>query len=284
MGQRAGPWPGEAFHCHLPRNLILTKKFGDGAHLAFAGHVDVVPPGKDWDSEPFDPVIKEGFIYSRGAQDMKSGVAAFVCACKYAKKFNGTLSMILTSDEEGNAIFGTLEALKFMRDNDALPDFAVVAEPTCDKIFGDTIKVGRRGSINGKLTIKGVQGHAAYPLKCVNPVHQLASVFYKFAGRDMDSGSEFFDPSKIVITDIRGGMEVCNVTPNDVKVMFNVRNSTQTNLQNLKDYIDELFGEFNYDLEINQSSKPFLTDEESQIVKAMRSSVEKFCEMTRSRQ
>ncbi|WP_169974354.1 MULTISPECIES: succinyl-diaminopimelate desuccinylase [unclassified Campylobacter] len=259
------------------KNLILTKKFGDGPHLAFAGHVDVVPPGNGWDSDPFEPILKDGFIYARGSQDMKGGVAAFVCACKEAKNFKGTLSIILTSDEEGDAIYGTKEALKFMEENHMLPDFAVVAEPTCDKILGDTIKVGRRGSINGKLIIKGVQGHAAYPAKCINPVHQLASVFYKFAGYDMDNGSEFFDPSKIVITDIRGGMEVCNVTPGEVKVMFNVRNSIQTNAENLKDYIKELFGEFEYELEINQNAKPFLTDKDSKIVKSIQNSVIKIC-------
>lgn len=265
------------------KNLILSKKFGNAAHLAFAGHVDVVPAGEGWSTDPFEPTKKDGFIYARGTQDMKSGVAAFVCACKQIctevsageLKFDGTLSMILTSDEEGDAIYGTLEALKFMQERGNLPDFAVVAEPTCDKIFGDTIKIGRRGSINGNLVINGVQGHAAYPSKCVNPAHQLATVFHKFAGFDLDEGSEFFDASKIVITDIRGGMEVCNVTPSSVKVMFNVRNSTQTDVQRVKDYINELFGEFDYKLEIKQSSKPFLTDSSSDIVKAMQNSVTK---------
>ncbi|WP_169940551.1 succinyl-diaminopimelate desuccinylase [Campylobacter sp. RM15925] len=263
------------------KNLMLTKKFGSGAHLAFAGHVDVVPAGENWSSEPFDPVQKDGFIYARGAQDMKSGVAAFVCACKQIcseislgkVKFDGTLSMILTSDEEGDAIYGTLEALKFMKENESLPEFAVVAEPTCDKIFGDTIKVGRRGSINATLVINGIQGHAAYPDKCVNPTHQLASVFHKFAGFDLDEGGDFFDASKIVITDIRGGMQVCNVTPSSVKVMFNIRNSTKTDVTRVQDYVKELFGEFDYSLDIKQSSKPFLTDSNSAVVKALQNSV-----------
>lgn len=260
------------------KNLILSKKFGDGVHLCFAGHIDVVPPGEGWSSEPFSPACKDGYIYARGAQDMKSGVAAFVCACKQIcsdislgkAKFDGTLSMIITSDEEGDGIYGTLEALKFMKAQGNLPEFAVVAEPTCDKIFGDTIKVGRRGSINAKLVINGVQGHAAYPSKCVNPAHQLASVFHKFAGFDLDGGSEFFEPSKIVITDIRGGMEVCNVTPSSVSVMFNVRNSTKTDLDSVKNYVAKLFGEFDYTLDIKQSSKPFLTHKDSLVVRALR--------------
>ncbi|MFW5619355.1 MAG: M20/M25/M40 family metallo-hydrolase, partial [Campylobacter hyointestinalis] len=111
------------------KNLILTKKFGSGAHLCFAGHIDVVPAGEGWDSDPFEPELKDGFIYARGAQDMKSGVAAFLCACKDATKFDGTLSVILTSDEEGDGVFGTFEALKYLKEKDRLPDFAIVAEP-----------------------------------------------------------------------------------------------------------------------------------------------------------
>lgn len=249
------------------KNLILSKEFSkNGTHLAFAGHIDVVPPGDGWSCDPFSAICENGYIYGRGTQDMKSGVAAFLWACKNLKSFNGKISIILTSDEEGEAVFGTLEALKFMKENDDLPEFAIVAEPTCDKHFADTIKVGRRGSINGILTIKGMQGHVAYPEKCINPAHELAKVFSKFAGFDLDSGSEFFSPSKIVITDIRGGIQTCNVTPNDIKIMFNVRNSDKTSKDDLQRYIDKIFSGIKYDLVLKQSSKPFLTDKDSLVV------------------
>ncbi|MBE3022807.1 succinyl-diaminopimelate desuccinylase [Campylobacter sp. 7477a] len=255
------------------KNLILTKKFGDGRHICFAGHIDVVPSGDDWSSDPFCPVIKDGYIYGRGSQDMKSGVAAFLLACKNAKNFNGQITIIITSDEEAEAIYGTQEALKFLKENDALPEFAIVAEPTCDSVFGDTIKVGRRGSINGKIVIMGKQGHAAYPEKCINPAHQLAKIFDKIAGYNLDSGSEFFSPSKIVITDIRGGMQVCNVTPNEISIMFNVRNSDLTSKNEIKEYLKNVLDGLSYELSLKQSSQPFLTDKHSVVVTKMSDSV-----------
>lgn len=256
------------------KNLILTKKFSEnGVHLAFGGHIDVVPAGEGWESEPFSPLLKDGYIYARGAQDMKSGVAAFLCACKNIKNFNGKISIILTSDEEGDAIFGTKTALNFMQKNGDLPDFAVVAEPTSNAVFGDTIKVGRRGSINGVLTIKGVQGHVAYPQKCVNPAHQLAQILPKFAGFSLDNGSEFFDKSQIIITDIRGGIEVCNVTPSEVRIMFNVRNSNLTSIDDLDAYIRNLCKGLEISLNLKQSSKPFLTNKNSLVVKNLAKSV-----------
>ncbi|HEA6929632.1 TPA: succinyl-diaminopimelate desuccinylase [Campylobacter lari] len=262
------------------KNLLLTKKFSDdGEHLAFGGHVDVVPAGEGWNSDPFEPLEKDGFIYARGAQDMKSGVAAFMCAVKEIENFKGRISLILTSDEEGEAKFGTLEVLNFMQEKDMLPDFAVVAEPTCDKKFGDSIKIGRRGSINAKLLIKGKQGHVAYPQKCINPVHNFASALKFLAGFDLDPGDEVFAPSKIVITDIRGGMEVCNVTPNDLKLMFNVRNSPQTSLEDVKAYVEKTCEGLDYELSINQSSKPFLTQSDSKIVQKLNESVQKIIQV-----
>ena len=256
------------------KNLILSKIYGDGEHLAFAGHVDVVPPGEGWDSEPFTPLEKDGYIYARGAQDMKSGVAAFVCAAKYAK-FDGKLSLILTSDEEGDGTYGTPLALEYLREINDLPKFCVVAEPTCDKEFGDSIKVGRRGSINGKIVIKGIQGHVAYPEKCVNPVNLIAPLLNKIADHDMDAESEFFSPSKIVVTDIRGGIQVCNVTPSELSIMFNVRNSNLTDVNDVESYLREVLKGLDYELSIKQSSKRFLTNKDSKIVKNLISSVKK---------
>ena len=261
------------------KNLILSKIYGDGEHLAFAGHVDVVPPGDGWDSEPFTPLEKDGYIYARGAQDMKSGVAAFVCAAKEAK-FEGKLSLILTSDEEGDGTFGTPLALEYLREIRDLPKFCVVAEPTCDKKFGDSIKVGRRGSINGKIVIKGVQGHVAYPEKCVNPVNLIAPLLSKIADHDMDGGSEFFSPSKIVVTDIRGGMQVCNVTPSELSIMFNIRNSNLTDANDVESYLRSVLDGLSYELSVKQSSKRFLTNKDSKIVRNLMASVTKITGVT----
>jgi succinyl-diaminopimelate desuccinylase len=249
------------------KNLILYKKFGDGEHLCFAGHVDVVPAGEGWDSDPYGAMQRDGYIYGRGTQDMKSGVAAFVQALKNTTSFNGTLSLILTSDEEGEAVNGTIKILEYMKKNNLLPDAVVVAEPTCEEVFGDAIKVGRRGSINGYLTLYGKQGHAAYPQKAINPIHQIAPRLVNMAGIDLDGGDEFFSPSKFVITDIRSGMEVTNVTPNELKMMFNVRNTTLTNQDNIKAFVAKNLSSVDYDLKLTQGSYPFITDVNTKIVK-----------------
>lgn len=259
------------------KNLFLYKKFGDGEHLCFGGHVDVVPPGEGWDSDPFKPLEKDGFIYARGAQDMKSGVAAFVQAVKETKDFSGTLSLLLTSDEEGDAKFGTALALEKLKDLDLVPDFAIVAEPTCEKVFGDAIKIGRRGSINGVIEKVGKQGHAAYPEKAINPIHKVAQVLPHMAGANLDEGDEYFAPSKFVITDIRAGMEVTNVTPGKLKMMFNVRNSTKTTLKDVEDFVHKYFNGMNYTLRISQSAKPFMTDPNSKIVKILDKAIDDIC-------
>ena len=257
------------------KNLLLYKKFGDGEHLCFAGHVDVVPAGNGWDSDPFSPLLKDGYVYARGSQDMKSGVCAFLQACKEAQNFNGTLSIVLTSDEEGDAMYGTREVLEYLKKEDFLPDFAVVAEPTCEKIFGDAIKIGRRGSINGILEIYGQQGHAAYPEKSLNPINTLAPLLNRLAGHHFDEGDDNFAPSQLVITDIRGGMEVTNVTPSQVKLMFNVRNSTKTSKDDIQSYIEGLFEDSDFKLTLTQGSKPFVTQRDSKVVKQLQEAVKK---------
>ena len=249
------------------KNLFLYKKFAEGEHLCFAGHVDVVPAGEDWDTNPYEATEKEGYIYGRGTQDMKSGVAAFIQALKDTQEFKGTLSVLLTSDEEGEAINGTVKVLEYLQKHNLLPDAAVVAEPTCEVEFGDAIKVGRRGSINGYLTLKGKQGHAAYPEKAINPVHTIAHVLPNIAGVNLDEGDEHFAPSKFVITDIRAGMQVTNVTPNELKMMFNVRNNTKTTQKEIVDFIAKHFEGLEYELQLTQGSYPFKTDTDTKLVK-----------------
>ena len=258
------------------KNRFFYKKFNDNPqHLCFAGHIDVVPVGKGWEVDPFAADIVDGVITARGTQDMKSGDAAFLYACKHATNFDGTLSILMTSDEEGEGTYGTIKMLEHLRDINFIPNYAVVAEPTCEEVFGDAIKVGRRGSINGYITIKGKQGHAAYPEKCINPVHNFAHVLPKIAGINLDNGDEYFAPSKLVITDIRGGMEVTNVTPNELKIMFNVRNSTNTTRESVESFINENLKGLEYDFRTTQGSFPFVTNKESKVVKAMENSIQK---------
>jgi len=256
------------------KNLFLTKKFSEGKHFCFAGHVDVVPAGDGWDTDPFVPMIKDGYIYARGTQDMKSGVASFVQACRDIESFNGRLSILLTSDEEGDGTYGTKIMLEHLKEIDLLPDYCVIAEPTCEEVFGDAIKIGRRGSINGYLKLKGQQGHAAYPEKSINPVHDIASILGYIAGHNLDDGDEDFAPSKLVITDIRAGMEVTNVTPHELKMMFNVRNSTKTTKESVAEYIHKLFDGLEYDLILEQGSYPFVTDHNSTIVNTLKDTIQ----------
>jgi len=257
------------------KNLFIYKKFGEGDHLCFAGHVDVVPAGEGWDTDPYKAVEKDDYIYGRGTQDMKSGVAAFTQAVKEAENFNGTLSILLTSDEEGEASYGTVEVLKYLKSNSLLPDAVVVAEPTCEERFGDAIKVGRRGSINGYITLSGKQGHAAYPEKAVNPIHNIAKVLQNMAGVNLDDGDEFFSPSKFVVTDIRAGMQVTNVTPNELKMMFNVRNTTLTTQKEVREFVAKNLDGLDYELKLTQGSYPFRTDTDTKLVRNIDMSIVK---------
>lgn len=262
------------------KNLFAYRRFGEGKHLCFAGHVDVVPAGEGWNSDPFVATESEGYIYARGAQDMKSGVAAFIKALKEARDFNGTLSILLTSDEEGPAKYGTVEILAYLKEHNLLPDAVVVAEPTCEERFGDAIKVGRRGSINGVIEIIGKQGHAAYPEKAINPVHQLAPVLSNIAGAFLDEGDEYFAPSQIVITDIRAGIETTNVSPGKLKMMFNVRNSTRTDQESIRKFIDSQLCGMDYTLVLDQSAYPFVTDADTPIVRTLSDAIQEVCKIT----
>ncbi len=261
------------------KNLFLYKKFGEGEHLCFAGHVDVVPAGEGWQSDPYCAVEDGLYIYGRGTQDMKSGVAAMVQTLKTTQYFNGTLSLLLTSDEEGDAKYGTVEVLKYLESSEMLPDAVIVAEPTCEKQFGDAMKVGRRGSINGVIEKRGKQGHAAYPEKAINPIHKVAQVLPNLAGVHLDSGDDFFSPSQFVITDIRAGMEVTNVTPGSLKMMFNVRNSTKTDAKSVEAFVHQYFKEMDYTLTLNQSAHPFMTDVNSNVVRTLDKAIAKVCKI-----
>ncbi|MBT0878652.1 succinyl-diaminopimelate desuccinylase [Campylobacter sp. 2018MI01] len=260
-------------------NQILSKEFNKvGLHICFCGHIDVVPSGNGWESEPFLPTIKDDLIIARGTQDMKSGVAAFLYAIKEFSKNNikniRKISIVLTSDEEGDGKDGVIKVLEELDKRNDLPNMCIVAEPTCEKNFGDSIKVGRRGSIHANIKILGTQGHAAYPSKCKNPVHLGASFLAKISGFDLDNGNEFFEPSKIVITNLSAGIGASNVTPSEFKIMLNVRNSPLTSKQDLEDFLRENLKNLDYELEIKQSSEPFYTDANSILVKTLKKALE----------
>jgi succinyl-diaminopimelate desuccinylase len=230
-------------------------------------------------------VEKDGYIYARGEQDMKSGICAILQTCKKAKHFNGTLSVLLTSDEEGDAINGTAKVLEALKASEFLPDFAVIAEPTCEKNFGDTIKIGRRGSINGVIELIGEQGHVAYPKNAKNPIHQISAILPKIAEHAFDGGNDVFEPSRLIITDIKAGNGVTNVTPKTLKMMFNVRNSPMTKIDNVERFIRSMFGllymvnnpgkdQLKFTLELKESAKPFVTDKSSIVIAHLSKSIE----------
>ncbi|MGX2985170.1 succinyl-diaminopimelate desuccinylase [Helicobacter sp. 23-1048] len=255
-------------------------------HICFAGHIDVVPAGEGWSENPFGGEVKNGRIFGRGSQDMKSGVSAFVCALKAFVEENPKIiesckiSILLTSDEEGDGEFGTRYMLKHLENLNLLPTMAIVAEPTCEKVCGDTIKIGRRGSVNGKITIFGKQGHAAYPQHCINPTELLGVRLGDLAGVDLDNGDESFEPSKLVITDIRGGMEVVNVTPDKLTIMFNVRNSPATKVEHIESYIKKVLDGLDFELSIKQTSQGFITQRDNALVALMQESIQAVCGIT----
>ncbi len=203
-------------------NMLATRGQG-GRHLLFAGHTDVVPPGDraQWATDPFDPVIRDGRIFGRGAADMKSGVAAFVAACAAAPE-HGTISLAITNDEEADSINGTEKLLHWAKAKGLSFDFAIVGEPSAMAVLGDSIKVGRRGSLNGRLTVTGTQGHVAYPDKARNPLPVLAQVVLALSGK-LDDGNAQFPPSNLEFTSLDVGNETTNVIPGAAHARFNVR-------------------------------------------------------------
>jgi succinyl-diaminopimelate desuccinylase len=212
-------------------------------HLCFAGHTDVVPPGDAamWSHPPFAGEVSGGFMYGRGATDMKGSVAAFAAAAldsvKESGKPSGTLSFLITGDEEGPAINGTVKVLDWMKANGHVPDHCLVGEPTCAEALGDTIKIGRRGSLSFTVTVTGKQGHAAYPHKADNPVPKLAALVLRLHGAAIDQGNANFDPSTLAITSFDVGNPAGNVIPAKATLKFNIRFSTEQSFQSLKAWV-----------------------------------------------
>ena len=203
-------------------NLFAMRGSG-GPHFAFAGHVDVVPAGAGWSSDPFEPEIRGNLLYGRGAVDMKGAIAAFVAACAGVPEHRGTISLIITGDEEGPATYGTVALMDWMAERGIEPEMILVGEPTSEARLGDTIKIGRRGSVNMWITIPGTQGHVAYPHLADNPITRLGEVLRALAAMPLDEGNDWFQPSNLEVTEVSGGSSACNVIPGAAHARLNIR-------------------------------------------------------------
>ncbi|ADJ27905.1 succinyl-diaminopimelate desuccinylase [Nitrosococcus watsonii] len=235
--------------------------------FVFAGHTDVVPPGPpdQWLTNPFTPEIRNGLLYGRGAADMKGSLAAMVTACERFinahSEHAGSIAFLLTSDEEGPAIDGTVKVMETLQARGEKIDYCLVGEPTSQKQLGDMIKNGRRGSLGGRLIVRGIQGHVAYPHLADNPIHGLAPALVTLCARTWDQGNEDFPPTTFQISNIQGGTGATNVIPGEVEVLFNFRYSTEVTHQQLQQQVEEVLSQqsLNYELEWTLSGKPFRT-------------------------
>ena len=246
----------------------LWARRGDTAPVVcFAGHTDVVPTGPvhKWDSDPFTPTVRDGMLFGRGAADMKGSIAAFITATeKFVAQFpqhRGSIALLLTSDEEGIAVDGTVRVVEALDARDERLDYCIVGEPTCVATLGDTIKNGRRGSLSGTLIVKGVQGHIAYPHLVKNPIHLAAPAIAELAATVWDAGNEYFPPTSWQISNIHGGTGATNVVPGTVEILFNFRHSTASTPESLRSRVHALLDKhgLDYDLQWEMSGKPYLT-------------------------
>jgi succinyl-diaminopimelate desuccinylase len=235
--------------------------------VCFAGHTDVVPTGpvEQWASDPFTPVEREGVIYGRGAADMKGSIAAFLVAAEDFVSAHpdhpGSIAWLITSDEEGAAVNGTIKVVERLTARNEAIDYCIVGEPTCAERFGDTMKNGRRGSLHGRLTVKGVQGHIAYPHLANNPIHLAAPVIAELAATVWDEGNEYFPPTTWQVSNIHGGTGATNVIPGQVEILFNFRFSTASTVEGLMARVHTILDRHGLDrtLDWEVGAKPYLT-------------------------
>lgn len=272
------------FHCERMRfgdveNLWARR--GEARPLVcFAGHTDVVPSGPlgEWHSDPFVPTLRDGRLYGRGAADMKSSIASFVVAAEAflaeRPQHSGTLALLITSDEEGPSIDGTARVVERLKARGETIDYCVVGEPTSVERLGDMIKNGRRGSLSGKLTVRGVQGHIAYPDLTRNPVHELAPALAELVAMRWDAGNEFFPPTSWQVSNIHAGTGVGNVVPGRLEVDFNFRFSTESSEASLRERLEGVLAKhrLDYALEWTLGGKPFIT-RPGRLVQAVREAI-----------
>lgn len=242
---------------------------GNGAPLfVFAGHVDVVPAGDPalWTTPPFEPTVRDGKLYARGAADMKGSVAAaavaFARLVQEKPDHPGTLAFLITSDEEGDGYEGTKRVVQKLKDEGVTIDACIVGEPSCSRLFGDTIKNGRRGSLNGKVTIRGKAGHVAYPHLARNPIHEAAPFFAELAAKQWDQGNDYFGPTTFQISNIQAGVGAVNVVPGELTALFNIRFNTEWTAERLIKTIEDLAAKYTLDacFEWKRSAEPFVTN------------------------
>ena len=262
---------GLGFNCETMQfgdvTNLWARRGDSGPVLCFAGHTDVVPPGADseWETDPFEPVIREGQLYGRGSADMKSGIAAMIVALEefLAEYPNhaGSLALLITSDEEGRARDGTLKVIEVLQERNEPIDWCVLGEPSSESELGDIIRIGRRGSLSGILTVRGIQGHVAYPQLADNPIGRFAPVLADLHTVEWDQGNEFFPPTSFQVVDIRAGIGFPNVTPGELNARFNFRYSTEWDHYRLKERVRGIFDahDIDYELDWHLSGEPFLT-------------------------
>jgi succinyl-diaminopimelate desuccinylase len=246
---------------------LWARRGAAGPVLCFAGHTDVVPPGPEgeWLTAPFEPVIKDGQLFGRGAADMKSGLAAMIVALEEFlgehPEHRGSLALLITSDEEGRARDGTLKVVETLQARDEHIDWCVLGEPSSQYGLGDIVRIGRRGSLSGILTVRGIQGHVAYPQLADNPIRRFAPVLADLHTVEWDQGNEHFPPTSFQVVDIRSGIGFPNVTPGELSARFNFRYSTEWDHESLKSKVVSIFNAYDidYELDWHLSGEPFLT-------------------------
>jgi len=256
----------ETLRCDNVDNL-WARRGGNGPVVCFAGHTDVVPTGPldQWHSDPFAPTIRDGMLYGRGAADMKGSLAAFVTSIEQFVAAHpdhaGSIALLLTSDEEGIAVNGTVRMVEVLQTRGEKMDYCIVGEPTSSAKTGDTIKNGRRGSLSGMLTVKGVQGHIAYPHLAKNPIHLVAPAIAELAAVVWDNGNTYFPPTTWQISNMHSGTGATNVIPGTVGIEFNFRFSTASTIDELKTKTHAILDQhgLNYELVWSLSGKPYLT-------------------------
>jgi len=276
----------EVLVCGDVTNLFI--RHGDTKPLlVLAGHTDVVPPGpiEKWHSDPFVPTIREGKLFGRGAADMKTSIAAFVIAAERFVKDHpdhpGTVALLITSDEEGLSVDGTVRVVEELKRRGEKIDYCIVGEPSSAQVFGDTIKNGRRGSLTGRLVVQGVQGHVAYPQRAKNPVHLAAPALAEMAATVWDKGNEYFPPTTWQVSNVHAGTGAQNIIPGSMQVDFNFRFSTESTPDGLKARVKEILDRhgLEYTIDWVQGGKPFLT-KRGRLVDTLASVVEKVSGVT----
>jgi succinyl-diaminopimelate desuccinylase len=259
---------------------LWARRGTTGPLFVFAGHTDVVPPGPlaDWHSDPFAPVIRDGYLYGRGAADMKSSIAAMVTACERFipthADHRGSIAFLITSDEEGPSVDGTVKVIETLTARDESIDWCLVGEPSSQDVTGDVIKNGRRGSLNGVLRVHGQQGHVAYPQLADNPIHRAAPALAELAAVEWDAGNEHFPATTFQVSNIRAGTGVENVIPGELEVVFNLRFSTASTATAIQSRVAEILSRhgLDYELQWKLSGQPFLTPA-GELVDAARSAI-----------